>query len=84
MIRKSGAEWWTQVIDTDDDIGFHWDRDYGEEEKHGKHIYPAFGTVTYLSSLGGPTVVLDMEGTSNSSISPKNNCKSIMLSKCVV
>lgn len=25
----SGAEWWTQVIDCRDDVGFHWDRDYG-------------------------------------------------------
>lgn len=28
----SGAEWWTQVIDCRDDIGFHWDRDYGDIE----------------------------------------------------
>lgn len=27
--KISGAEWWTQVIDCRDDIGFHWDRDYG-------------------------------------------------------
>ena len=27
--NSSGFEWWTQVIDSDDDIGFHWDRDYG-------------------------------------------------------
>lgn len=27
--NTSGAEWWTQVIDSRDDIGFHWDRDYG-------------------------------------------------------
>lgn len=25
----SGAEWWTQVLDCRDDVGFHWDRDYG-------------------------------------------------------
>jgi len=23
---KSGAEWWTQVIDSEDEIGVHWDR----------------------------------------------------------
>lgn len=22
--KSSGAEWWTQVIDGDDDIGWHW------------------------------------------------------------
>lgn len=26
----SGAEWWTQVIDHRDEIGMHWDRDYGK------------------------------------------------------
>ena len=31
--KKSGAEWWTQVVDCRDDIGFHWDRDYGETSK---------------------------------------------------
>ena len=30
--ERSGAEWWTQVIDTRDDIGVHFDRDYGMEE----------------------------------------------------
>lgn len=28
---NSGCEWWTQVIDCRDDVGFHWDRDYGEK-----------------------------------------------------
>lgn len=63
----SGAEWWTQVIDHRDDIGFHWDRDYGAEEDQGIHIYPNLGTVTYLSDLGGPTLVFDKVGTPDSS-----------------
>ena len=32
---KSGAEWWTQCIDPDDDIGLHWDRDYDLQEEQG-------------------------------------------------
>ena len=36
----SGAEFWSQVIDARDNIGFHWDRDYGLEENHGVHMYP--------------------------------------------
>lgn len=24
---KSGAEWWTLVLDNQDDIGLHWDRE---------------------------------------------------------
>lgn len=34
-VKQSGAEWWTQVIDSRDDIGFHWDRDYDLEEEEG-------------------------------------------------
>lgn len=66
--NNSGAEWWTQVIDSRDDIGFHWDRDYGAEEVDGTHIYPNLGTVTYLSDLGGPTLVFNKTGTADSSV----------------
>lgn len=59
----SGAEWWTQVIDSRDDIGWHWDRDYGLEEDQGLHIHPHLATVTYLSDCGGPTIVLNKKGT---------------------
>lgn len=34
----SGAEWWAQVIDSRDDIGFHWDRDYGNTFSHFTHL----------------------------------------------
>jgi hypothetical protein len=63
---RSGAEWWTQAIDSRDDIGFHWDRDYGSENKNGVHIYPRLGTVTYITDAGGPTLVMDREGTADS------------------
>ena len=56
--ETSGAEWWTQVIDADDDIGFHWDQDYGVADC-GVNVHPHLATVTYLSTLGGPTIVLD-------------------------
>lgn len=64
--NNSCAEWWTQVIDNDSDIGYHWDRDYGLEEDDGVHAYPLFGTVTYLSNCGAPTMVIDKVGTSTS------------------
>jgi hypothetical protein len=64
--KNSGAEWWSQSIDHRDDIGFHWDRDYGAEEERGEHIYPKFATVTYVSKEGGPTVVMDKAGTDSS------------------
>lgn len=59
----SGAEWWVNVVDPDDDIGVHWDRDYGIEETYGMHIYPQLATVTYLSDVGGPTIIYDKPGT---------------------
>lgn len=57
----SGAEWWTQVIHTQDDIGWHFDKDYGME-RAGVNVHPHLGTVTYLCAHGGPTVVLDHAG----------------------
>ncbi|CAN0120782.1 unnamed protein product, partial [Phaeothamnion confervicola] len=46
---RSGAEWWTQVVDAEDDgIGFHFDKDYALETA-GVNIHPAIGTVTSVS-----------------------------------
>ena len=55
---RSGAEWWTQVIDAEDDIGFHWDKDFALEE-YGLNLHPHLASVTYLneSFVGAPTVV---------------------------
>ncbi|TFJ83365.1 hypothetical protein NSK_005335 [Nannochloropsis salina CCMP1776] len=58
---QSGAEWWVQVLEEEDDIGLHFDKDYALEA-HGLNIYPHLATVTYLSSLGGPTLVLPLSG----------------------
>ena len=43
--ERSGAEWWTQVIDAEDDIGFHWDQDYGVADS-GVNLHPHLATVT--------------------------------------
>ncbi|GLE06342.1 hypothetical protein PINS_up015589 [Pythium insidiosum] len=60
---RSGAEWWTLVLDAgaeaNDDVSFHWDRDYGLEAEYRVNLHPHIGTVTYLSDVGGPTIVLD-------------------------
>lgn len=58
----SGAEWWTQVVDSNSDIGFHWDKDYAYEQTTGVNLFPHLGTVTYLTDTGGPTVVLRRPG----------------------
>ena len=56
---RSGAEWWTQVIETEADIAWHWDRDYDLQDGQGIQIHPHLATVTYVNVGGAPTVVLE-------------------------
>eukprot|EP00927_Polykrikos_kofoidii_P050855 TRINITY_DN44703_c0_g1_i1.p1 TRINITY_DN44703_c0_g1~~TRINITY_DN44703_c0_g1_i1.p1 ORF type:complete len:385 (-),score=84.21 TRINITY_DN44703_c0_g1_i1:53-1177(-) len=56
---RSGAEWWTLVVNAEDDVGWHWDKDYGLEADESLSVHPHVSTVTYLCEVGGPTVVLD-------------------------
>jgi hypothetical protein len=77
----SGAEWWTQVIDSRDDIGFHWDRDYGVEEESGRHLYPKFATVTYLSHCGGPTLIMNKSGGDDNKVDITGNITNFIASK---
>jgi len=60
--ERSGAEWWTQVIDAEDDIGLHWDKDYVLEDE-GVNVHPHLGTVTYLNDSfeGAPTIVFGLK-----------------------
>lgn len=46
------------MIEDTDDIGWHWDKDYGMEAR-GINVHPCLATVTYLSANGGPTVILE-------------------------
>lgn len=76
--ERSGAEWWTLVLDTpsddkpaetsesdeddgeDDEIGMHFDADYGLEEQLPDYmLHPRVATITYLSDIGVPTLILD-------------------------
>ena len=76
----SGAEWWTQVVDSDNDIGFHWDRDYGQEQSTGENIYPHLATVTYLTDKGGPTVILNKKGCSTSEANHSGSADIVIIS----
>jgi hypothetical protein len=60
---KSGAEWWTQYIEGDAEIGFHFDKDFTTEEETGLDLFPHLATVTYLTgddekSYQAPTLIL--------------------------
>ena len=46
--------------DDDDEVGMHFDADYGlEAQVKNLMIHPRLATVTYLSNVGVPTLVLD-------------------------
>jgi hypothetical protein len=48
------------VDDDDDEVGLHYDADYGlEDQVPHLLLHPRLATVTYLTSTGAPTVVLD-------------------------
>lgn len=55
----SGAEWWVLTIDSEEDVGFHWDKDFLLEEETGENRTPAIATVTYFSEMGSPTLMLE-------------------------
>jgi hypothetical protein len=61
----AGVEWWVQIrgpaTNHGDAIGFHWDRDEVLADADPPTLaHPMVATVTYLTSAGAPTVVLDV------------------------
>jgi hypothetical protein len=60
----SGAEWWTQVKYCDhsgctDGVDFHYDKDECLAEEFAVGVYPQLSTVSYFTSGGAPTIILD-------------------------
>jgi hypothetical protein len=51
-----GAEWWFRATTTDTGFPFHFDRDEGIRSSI---VSPGLASILYLSSAGGPTVILD-------------------------
>ena len=43
----------------EDDVGMHFDADYGLEDMLPSLIHPHISTITYLSDVGVPTLILD-------------------------
>lgn len=54
-----GGEWWVQVRDGKETIGFHYDKDEAMASIQGKMKMPLVSTVTYLTSVGAPTLILN-------------------------
>ncbi|KAL7488391.1 hypothetical protein ACHAW6_013975 [Cyclotella cf. meneghiniana] len=94
--ERSGAEWWTLVLDApsadekedtkqeeldedeeeeeeDDEVGMHFDADYGLEAQISNFmLHPRVGTITYLSDIGVPTLILDKRSPSPSDVEKKS------------
>jgi len=57
---RCGAEFWVQQRSAGQGINFHWDKDEALRDAAEVVIHPAVSTITYLSTGGAPTVVLDV------------------------
>ena len=55
----AGGEWWVQRRHTSENIGFHIDKDEGIASEEQWMKMPVLSTVTYLTDVGGPTLVLE-------------------------
>ena len=53
-----GAEWWIQDKEVTAGIDFHYDKDEGLASIERRMKHPSVSTVTYLTSMGAPTVIL--------------------------
>lgn len=59
---RSGAEWWAQVRQCghkEETIQFHWDTDEVAVEERNVNVHPHVATVTYVTSCGAPTLIVD-------------------------
>lgn len=86
--EQSGAEWWTLILDAnkprkpngdedddndEDEVGIHFDADYGlEDQMPNILLHPRVATVTYLSNVGAPTLVLQKHSPPPSD--PERHC----------
>jgi len=55
----AGGEWWVQLRSSNENIGFHVDKDEGVASEEQWMKMPVLSTITYLTDEGGPTLVLD-------------------------
>ena len=54
-----GGEWWVQHRGNSETIGFHYDKDEAFASIHWEMRYPYISTITYLSDIGSPTLIIN-------------------------
>lgn len=58
--KSSGDDGDDSEDEEDDEVGMHFDADYAlEEQASGVFLHPRVATITYLSDVGVPTLILD-------------------------
>ena len=57
--KLAGAEWWVQMRNTKENIGFHYDKDEGVASEEQWMKMPTMSSVFYLTDAGAPTLVLN-------------------------
>ena len=60
-----GAEWWVQIRSGTETIGFHYDKDEAMASIKSKMKHPLISTVTYLTDVGGPTLIFNQTTNGN-------------------
>eukprot|EP00299_Pterocystis_sp_00344_P014613 c7248_g1_i2.p1 GENE.c7248_g1_i2~~c7248_g1_i2.p1 ORF type:complete len:425 (-),score=109.12 c7248_g1_i2:40-1143(-) len=75
-----GAEYWVQFRQSSEHINFHYDKDEHFASHSQRMLFPVKGTVTYLTDIGAPTVVLnqttDQFGNTEVPVIPNNGIMS--------
>lgn len=77
-----GAEWWVQRRPLDCEISFHYDKDEALSSTTDdlRMVCPLHSTVTYLDSLGSPTVVLNTSSVDGAEMQPPGMPREALIS----
>lgn len=67
--------WFQYKVEHDEDIGFHFDKDEAVASDEMRMVLPTLSTVTYLSDVGGPTLIFNqttLNGNMNVPLIPES------------
>ena len=67
--KIAGAKYWFQSRPTGEDITTHFDKDEGLASQQAILRFPAYASVLYLQSYGGPTVLWNQTIVGHQSVS---------------
>jgi len=68
----AGCEWWIQKVATNDNIGFHLDKDESIASNKRYLVHPVWATILYLSDVGGGTLIFDQHSPNGNGYIPSD------------